>query len=262
MGLSNPNLPTSIAVTGGFLLLLLLPFEQVLEATGLGDFLSDHLGDTLKNLLIIGFGVLVIKHYGYTEISGLTKFWPQHAYLILVPLYFTLAGPLEYLWLDYQFFHIDPLHVLVLLVSTLSVGLSEEIIFRGFVLPHLIKGTNTRQSLIVPIFISSLLFGVLHLLNLFQAESQLITVLAQVVYATMFGVGFAIMLLRTGSIYPIGFVHGIINFCSSWDKLPGAVEPANIETFKTPEALISVIIVIPFFLYMLLQLKKINCTTL
>jgi membrane protease YdiL (CAAX protease family) len=105
---------------------------------------------------------------------------------------------------------------------------------------------------------SSFIFGVLHLFNLFQSDSIIITVLAQVIYATMFGIGFGIILLGTGSIYPIGFIHGIINFFSSWDKLPGVIEPANAADFKTLEAVVSVGIVIPFLLYMLRQLKLID----
>ncbi len=200
----------------------------------------------------------MIRRFGYRRMSGLTKFRPENLYLIIIPFYFILAGPAEYWLLNYQFHQIDPMHILVLLVSTLSVGFSEEIIFRGFVLTNLIEGKSSGQSIAVPILISSALFGILHFLNLFQADAHIITVLAQVVYATMFGIGFGVILLRSGSIYPIGFVHGLINFFSSWDQLPGAVEPTNVNDFKTWEAFISVVIVLPFFLYMVSQIKSIS----
>lgn len=150
------------------------------------------------------------------------------------------------------------LDFVLLLLGMLSVGLSEEVVFRGFVLPHLIKKSPLDQGLIVPIVMAALLFGVLHLLNLLQPNASLVTVMSQVTYATMFGVAFGIVLLRTESLLPLGILHGLINFSSNWDKLPGAISPIKTETFLLYEALISVIIVAPFLWYALRQLPKIN----
>ena len=140
----------------------------------------------------------------------------------------------------------------------ISVGLSEEIIFRGFVLPDLIKGSSSDQPLLVPIFLASMLFGVLHFLNLLQADTFFPLVLSQVIYATMFGVGFGVILLRTGSIYPLGLLHGLINFSSNWDDLPGTIEPSNVDAFRTQEAILSVLVVIPFLIYTFVQIRKID----
>ncbi|MDC8006121.1 CPBP family intramembrane metalloprotease [Aureisphaera galaxeae] len=255
---SNPNLGSSIAVVGGFLFLLLLPFDQLLTPFGLNEFKMQYIGDILKNSVIIIGGIFLIIQFGYTKISGLTQFKPKHTILVLIPLYFILAGPAEYIVLGYQFDNVNPINVLILFLAMMSVGFSEEIIFRGFVLPHLIKGAHSEQSLLAPIVLSAFMFGVLHFFNLFQTDSHFVTVLAQVIYATMFGVGFAIMLLRTGSIYPIGFLHGIINFASNWDDLPGTVITKEIANFRTYEAIVSVLIVLPFFFYMLKQLPKID----
>ena len=255
MNLNNPNLGGAIAAAFGFLFLLIIPFDQFLVPFELDTFKTEYLGDALKNLVIIGFGILIIINARYTKVSGLTSIRPKNAYLVVIPLYFVLAGPIQYALLDYQFESIKTIDIAILLFSMMTVGLSEEVIFRGYILPHLIKGNPSNQSLVIPLFLSAFLFGVLHFLNLLQADSHFITVLAQVTYATMFGVGFGIILLRTGSIYPIGFLHGIINFSSNWDDLPGAIEP-DLTPFRTAEAIISVIIVLPFFLYMLREYKK------
>ena len=258
MNLSNANLGTSISVVGGFLLLLLLPFDKILVLFGFDEFKEHHLGDILKNSVIVIFGYLLIKRFGYIKISGIKNFIPKHPMLLIVPLYFVLLGPIMYLLFDYEFHNIKTADVLILFAAMLSVGISEEVIFRGFVLPNLIKGAPPNQPLIVPILLGSFLFGVLHFLNLLKADASLHLVLSQVTYATFFGVAFGIVLLRTGSLLPLGLLHGVINFSSNWDDLPGAVEPQGMETYVIHEAIISVIVVLPFLFYTLKQLPKID----
>ncbi|MEO9801703.1 MAG: CPBP family intramembrane glutamic endopeptidase [Reichenbachiella sp.] len=258
MNLSNTNIATSISVVFGFLLLLLLPFDKALIFFELDDFKEKYLGDAIKNLVIVCYGYFLIQRFGYTKVSGVFNFAPRHKKLIIIPLYFVLIGPLQYALFDYEFDHVQLINVLILLGAMITVGLSEEIIFRGFVLPNLIRGTSSDQSLVGPIVLSSLLFGVLHFLNLLNADSYFPLVLSQVIYATMFGVAFGVILLRTGSLLPLGLLHGLINFSSNWDDLPGTFEPAIVETYRMHDAIFSVIIVLPFFLYALKQLPKID----
>ncbi|MGI9545053.1 MAG: hypothetical protein ACR2MX_17460, partial [Cyclobacteriaceae bacterium] len=60
------------------------------------------------------------------------------------------------------------------------------------------------------------------------------------------------------SLLPLGLLHGLINFSFNWGKLPGAVVPPEIETYQLYDAIISVIIVLPYFYYTLRQLSKLN----
>lgn len=258
MNLSNPNLSTSITVVFGFLLLLLLPFDKTLVLFELGEYKQHFLGDALKNLTIIIYGYALIKRFGYVRVSGIFNIIPKPVTLLIIPLYFVLLGPLQYYLLGYEFQNIASIDVLILFVAMITVGLSEELIFRGFVLPHLIKGTTSDQSLLSPIILGSLLFGVLHFLNLLNPDSYFPLILSQVIYATMFGAAFGIILLRTGSLLPLGFLHGIINFSSNWDELPGVVEPATAELYRMHDTIISVIVVLPFLFYTLKQIPKID----
>ncbi len=255
---SNTHIGTSVSVVLGFLFLLLLPFDLILIPFGLDGFKTHHLGDGLKNIFIALFGIILIIRLGYLKVSGITNPIPKNVFLFIIPLYFLLLGPIEYYILGYQFSAIETVDVLILLFSSLTVGLSEEVIFRGLVLPNLIKGSSSDQPLIVPILTASLLFGVLHFLNLLQPDKHFHLVLSQVLYATMFGVAFGIILLRTGSLFGLGLLHGLINFSSNWDDLPGAVEPDGVDLYRTYEAIIAVLVVLPFFVYMVRQLSKID----
>ena len=254
----NANIKTSIAVVFGFLILLLLPFEKIIEGFHLDEFTKHHVGDSLKNICIIAYGYLLIRRFGYIRISGITSFVLRNSILLVVPVYFFFIGPVQYILLDYEFHNIHAAHVMILFGTMITVGVSEEIIFRGFVLPNLIKGAPSNQSLVVPIVYASFLFGVLHFLNLLRPDTHFPLVLSQVIYATFFGIGFGIMLLRTGTLFPLGLFHGMINFSSNLDDLPGAIEPPELEMYRMHEAIISVIIVVPFLIYMLKQISKID----
>lgn len=258
MNLSNANLSTSMYVVMGFLLLLLLPFDMAFEMFSLGEFKEHYLGDILKNMVIVLYGYLLIKRFGYLKVSGVRNIRPQHPLILIIPLYFVIIAILQYVLFDYDFSNVKNMDVVILLGSMMTVGLSEEIIFRGFVLPNLIKGSSSDQPLIVPIVLSSLLFGLLHFLNLLKSDSYFPVVLSQVTYATMLGIAFSIALLRSGSLLPIALLHGLINFSSGWAKLPGAIEPEEIAAHQSFEALFSVLIVLPFFIYALKQLSKLD----
>lgn len=242
----------------GFLLLLLMPFDQLFAGFQLGDFHTHHYGDILKNLVIISYGLLLIKVKGYVDVSGVFKWLPKYPILLFVPLYFVLLGLLVYTIFDYDFGAAKMQDFFILLSAMLSVGISEEVVFRGFVLPHLIKRAPRNESLLVPITSAALLFGLLHLLNLLQADAKLVVVLSQVIYATLFGIAFGIILLRTESLLPLGLLHGLINFSSNWDELPGAIAPTKTASYLQYEAVISVLIVLPFLWYTIQQLPKIN----
>lgn len=254
--LRNENLGTSVLAAAGFLVLLLLPFN--LFFTALDSFKAAQLGDALKNGIIILYGWALIRHFGHVKESGVLTILPRNAFLFLIPTYFLFLGPLQYLLFDYTFESIQSSDVLILLFSNLTVGLSEEIIFRGFMVPHLIKGRDQSKSLLYPLTLGAFLFGGLHFLNLLANDSNTYLVIAQVTYATMFGVAFGVLLLRSNSLFPIGILHGLINFTSNWHDLPGATEPAIMEQYQLHEAIISVVVVLPFFIWSLVQLKKVK----
>lgn len=255
---SNPNIPGAMGVTVGFLFLLLLPLDNWMESLGLGDFQAAQGGDIVKNCLIVVYGVILIRQFGYQKISGMLTLSVRNIGLLLIPTYFIGLGLLQYVVFDYEMLPISFNNFMLLLLAMITVGFSEEIIFRGFVLPHLLKGSGKKESALPAIVLSALLFGLLHFLNLLQRDSNWLTVLAQVIYATMFGVSFGITLLRTGSLFPLGILHGLINFSSNLAKLPEVTEPAMLQQYKLHDAAFSVIVVLPYFLYALQQLPKLN----
>lgn len=95
-------------------------------------------------------------------------------------------------------------------VSMLCVGFIEEIIFRGFLFKALCK-SNVKRAVII----SSVTFGIGHIVNLFKGEDLLLTVL-QICYAIALGFLFTIIFYRSGSLLPCIITHSAINLLSTF----------------------------------------------
>lgn len=101
----------------------------------------------------------------------------------------------------------SPLRVIMIILSLNAlVGMSEEILFRGIIFGAL----RQKHSLILSIAVSSIVFGLLHFVNLGAGQSFTAT-LYQVINAACLGGLFCAILLQTNSLwYPI-LLHTIWN---------------------------------------------------
>lgn len=96
-------------------------------------------------------------------------------------------------------------------LEALGVGFAEEILFRSF----LMKAIINKKSATAAIIISSTVFGIIHIFNLFYGADT-ITTLAQVVYATALGLMFSIFFYKTNNILPCVICHSIINMTNTF----------------------------------------------
>lgn len=100
--------------------------------------------------------------------------------------------------------------------SMICVGWLEELIFRGFLFKAMAE-TGLRSAAIV----SSLTFGIGHIINLFNGSgAELLSNLCQVVYAIAIGLLFVLIFLRTGSLWPCILTHSIVNALSVFANIP------------------------------------------
>lgn len=100
--------------------------------------------------------------------------------------------------------------LLFISIAMLGVGFSEEILFRSFLIKAVIN-KNTKAA----IFISSIVFGVIHLTNLFGGANLIQTVL-QVIYATSFALMCSLFLIKTNNIIPCMICHSLVNITNSF----------------------------------------------
>lgn len=192
--------------------ILLIIFYIVLNSFCLNTFGIDDFRSVVINTLF-SFGLLMLiskldkeEYYGLVGVKDLKK------YLYFLPLVLILTVNLwnginiNGSWKSIVFY----------ILNMLNVGFIEEIIFRGFLFKMMEKD-NLRKAIIV----SSITFGVGHIINLFMG-AELIPTLLQICYATSIGYLFVTIFYKSKSLVPCIITHSIMNALSLF----------NVETTK------------------------------
>lgn len=128
---------------------------------------------------------------------------PSCRFLYYVPLLILASGNL---WNGFVL-HYSPVETALRVVCMLCVGFLEEVIFRGLLFKAIAK--DNIQSAIV---ISSVAFGIGHIINLFNGSGMdLVGNLCQIVFAIAVGFLLVTIFYRGGSLLPCILVHSVIN---------------------------------------------------
>ena len=103
------------------------------------------------------------------------------------------------------------------LLDNFAAGLFEETVMRAMCFYILLRAWgNTRSGLYRAVIVQALIFGLLHLLNL--RHSAAIDVGAQVIYATLIGIGFGGLIAYTRTLWVPVVVHALINAAGSLNE--------------------------------------------
>lgn len=122
--------------------------------------------------------------------------------------------------------------LLLFSAAMLGMGFSEEILFRSFLIKALMN-KNTK----IAVFAPSIIFGVIHLTNLFGG-ANLIQTLLQVIYAVSFALMCSLFFIKTNNIIPCMICHSITNITNSFlpDDLSIAYQCIKCIAFIIPSA--------------------------
>ncbi len=107
--------------------------------------------------------------------------------------------------------------ILFYMLSMICVGFLEEIIFRGFLFKMMAK-----DSLKSAIIVTTITFGIGHILNLFNG-ADLIPTLVQICYAMAGGYLFVMILIKSKSLWPCIITHSLLNSLSIFGDGSGVV---------------------------------------
>jgi len=218
----------------GWILVYVLAFgnaDTLSESIGVPKLLTCFVGMVLTALLLFGFVFKwdLKKHVGLVPLEGKAR-----EYLYFVPL--ILISTVNF-WNGVTM-NISPLETLLYIISMVFVGILEELIFRGL----LFKGMR-KDNITAAIVVSSLTFGMGHIVNLLYGAPLLDTLL-QLVYASGIGFCYTAIFLVSGSIRPCIISHIFVNSTSVF-----AVEPG--ETFNIVSALLVTAICVVYGLWLL-----------
>lgn len=160
-------------------------------------------------LLLFVLVVLIIrKRIGILTFKG-KKFWysVKRGMPILVISLIVLVGNL----LGLVGSEVNIPNLCSLIILAITVGMAEEFFFRGFIQNEItdIYGNN-RKQVIISVVISGVIFGLVHISNIFSQD--VITTLMQVLQASALGILLGSVYFITKNIWAVVFLHGFYDF--------------------------------------------------
>ena len=166
---------------------------------GLADYRS-----TLVNTIFTVLLLVLIIAMKRTEYYGLTKVTDWKNYLYFIPLMVIVSANI---WNGIHITNTKQ-EILFYILTMCNVGFIEEVIFLGFLFNMMAK-SNVKRAIIV----SSLTFGMGHIVNLLNG-AELISTLLQIGYAFAIGYLFVTIYYRSKSLIPCIIAHAVFNSLS------------------------------------------------
>lgn len=174
------------------------------------DSFSESLGNAKVITAPVGvflalFLFVWIRKNGLLEKYGLCPFrgdW--RSYLYFLPLLLIMSTNL---W-NGAAIRVSAAEVVLHILSMVCVGFLEEVIFRGLLFKAICK-SNVKQA----ILISSITFGIGHIVNLLNG-AEFFSTLLQICYAVAIGFLFVIIFYKGKSLWPCIITHGVVNSLS------------------------------------------------
>lgn len=188
-------------------------------------------------LLILSF----IRKYNLKKAYGLCSFKGSlKDYLYFIPLLLIMSTNL---WNGITM-NVSVLETVLYVLSMLCVGFIEELIFRGFLFKAMCKD-NVKLAIII----SSVTFGMGHIVNLLNGR-ELISTLLQICYATAIGFLFTIIFCKGKSLVPCIITHSVINSLSIF-----AVKDVS-QAFNIITSIILCVVSVGYALWVLQRTKN------
>jgi membrane protease YdiL (CAAX protease family) len=187
--------------------------------------------------LVIGSVFLheLLRRFEWLDVVRLRKLQPVAWLFIVPPLLYVITAVFYVSSGTFDLNFSDPLRSSLITIRMLSTGLFEETAFRGVILSAmLLAWGSTKRGVLKCFLISSLLFGMLHLVNLLSRD--ILPAFSNAVYTCFTGALFAGVALRCRSIWPAVLLHGLSNALLSLNRLGDVlVHPASQRYQHQPE---------------------------
>lgn len=183
-------------------------------------------GITIRGILILLIITIVIK-LDFKNFIGVGQKKIHNSQALIIALSIIGIG-IKTNWSTYQ--SVETTSLYLFFTSVMFVGFLEEFVFRGTIFPLFIRSLkNKKNTLLLSAILSSLLFGLIHYINLFSNPNNFIGISSQVFLAFAIGVFFAGLMLRTENIIIPAILHGLINFAFGAGDLSSSVSNSTAE---------------------------------
>ncbi|MGM0582906.1 MAG: CPBP family intramembrane glutamic endopeptidase [Bacteroidota bacterium] len=202
----------AIIVTGTLgLMWLSVPIETTLNLYFSDQQKSELIAKVSNRFVIFLILLLAVKRLGFSQFNGTSKITRiKDTPVLTAPILLIGLGVMAN-WSVYS--NSDPDLFILFAISVLLIGLVEEILMRGLVLPLFIKSKiQSEYALYFGVICSSIIFGIIHYINLFHQPENITGITSQVFFAISIGIFFGALMLRTGNIFLVGIFHAFVNF--------------------------------------------------
>lgn len=208
-----------------------------------------------------GFIFLILLYsYGYTYITNWKTPW-KVLIVIFVPAFLISINNLPlsaYIDGRATINHPDSF-VLLFLLETIATGFFEELVFRGLLLVVLLQQFEKQKNgIFKALFLSSAIFGGIHLINIAMGAGVYNTIL-QVGYSFLMGLLWGTVFLKTRNIWLVIFLHASYNFCGQvFFQLGTVIRRYDTMTLILTIGLGFIVAVHMLYQFMSLNMKELN----
>lgn len=203
------------------------------------------------NIILASVSFVVAKKLNLINLGGLSNVKPQKLNLLIFPIIFLTL--LNGIFLD-NIPNFSLTNLFLLTIYCISIGFSEELSLRSVLLPLLSRFfNNSRKAKIKAILISSLIFGLLHLIKF---DKRIYGEVSQLFFATFIGVMFGALLVVTKRVYPLIIIHAIVDFVAKLDSIGLPIKSTVYNPMDLESAIISSLLTLPCLIYGLFLIKK------
>ena len=168
-------------------------------------------GDAASKFLVFLIFLAVLWRFGWISISGITRSGNVKVWLVIAGFTIYFVGTQLYAFTGSMTISFpNPKMANANLVFAFSTSLVEETMVRGLVLIAMIQAWgSTKQGQLKAILASSMLFGLIHLVNIFIRPVGI--VLVQALIVTLPGIFYAALVLSYRSLWPPIVMHWLGN---------------------------------------------------
>jgi membrane protease YdiL (CAAX protease family) len=234
---------------------------QELFSPSIGAQPAYYLTVILEQGIVGGLFFVLLARFGWLNTAGFTSPRQWRALWLGWPLlFFALINIEEGVVIDVA----KPVLIALHLLTALSTGWVEEVLFRGVVVTAFLqKWGQSRPGICLAVLVSSVLFGAVHLLNFIQGRKPLLNTATQIMFAIFFGVMFSACLLRNRSIWPVILLHAAVDWAGTLREIAvGGGLRVDIPPMSLASAGASILITLPLFFYGLFILRKVEPASL
>ncbi len=196
-------------------LVVLLVFTGIASSVLHKPF-SGAITSTIGRLTITACILLLVWRLGWLKASGVARLgrWPVWLLALGGMTYFTIASLYSYFGkITFDFSSLIQLpDARAIVMTQFAVSLCEEILFRGVVLYSLVRvWGNTKLGLIGSVVLTSLIFAVLHMTNVFAYGISFSSALLLTLEGCIIAIWWGALVLLGKSIWPAVMLHLVGN---------------------------------------------------